>query len=389
MVSRRQFLKGAGTVSTLALAGCLQGGGGESGPIKIGFNAPLTGFASADGQSARQGAKLAEQLINEDGGVDGRDVQVLVEDDGAESDNAVPVARDFINNENVDFGVSGSYSTPTRAIAPIYDEEGIPFISSYATHPDITNGEHTFRVGIWAPLHGKVGAKLGAEDLDASTAAVLTLDNDFGQTITGSFMDVAPEYDIDVVYETKYPLGENDFRSILSKVSENSPDMVYATGYYHEAANIVKQAEEVGLEAPIIGEEGYDSPKFFELGGQATEGTIISTNLNRGSDLEATQTFISEYKDEWDMMTDMVAANCYDGIQLAAKAAREAGSTEPDAIVETISNLENWEGAATGPIHEFIGPGEAVRPIAIQEATDMEWTEYAVIDDPDLIRPDV
>lgn len=388
MVSRRNLLKAIGVSSLAGVTGCLQGGGGASGPIKIGFNAPLTGFASADGQQAEQGAKLAEQLINDDDGVNGREIQVLVEDDAASSDESVPIAKEFINNQNVHFGVSGSYSTPTRAISSIYNENGVPFISGYATHPDITNGEYTFRVGIWAPLHGKVAAKLAADDLDASKVAVLTIDNDFGQTITDSFMDEAPGRGLEVVYQTKYPLGETEFRSVLGNVQSNNPDMLFATGYYNEAANIVKQAEEIGLDIPIVGEEGYDSPKFFELGGQATEGTIISTNLNRDSDLDSTQSFISEYQSEWNEPPSMVAASSFDGIQLAAKAASETGGTDPDEIAEAINTLSNWTGAATGPIKEFIGPGEAVRPITMQEVQDQAWTEYVTYDDPDLIRPD-
>lgn len=390
MNTRRAFLQTVGSASVVAVAGCTSiGGGGDSGPITIGFNAPLTGFASADGQSARQGAELARDLINDEGGVNGREIELLVEDDAATSDEAVPVANDFINNQNVDFGVSGSYSTPTRAISSIYNDNEVPFISAYATHPDITNGDYTFRVGIWAPLHGKVGAKLADEEMDAETAAVFILNNDFGKTISNQFVESAEERGIDIVYETTYPLGETNFRSALNSVADESPDLLYATGYYHEAANIVKQASEVGVEATIMGEEGYDSPKFFELGGEACNGTIITTNLNRESDNEATQTYLEEYRNTYDMRADMVAANSYDAIRLAAKAADEGGSTDAGTVADTINGLSEWTGAATGPIHEFIGPGEAVRDIPVQRVQDMEWTEYAVVTDEDIINPDV
>lgn len=389
MHRRRRFLKTASAIGLGSLAGCVGGLGGSSGPIKIGFNAPLTGFASADGKSARQGAKLAEELINENGGVNDRDVEVLVEDDAAAQDEAVPIAQEFINSDNVDVGVSGSYSSPTRAIAPIYNQNGVPFISGYATHPDITNGEYTFRVGIWAPIHGKAGAMIAEDRLDAQSAALFRLNNDFGTTISDAFKQAAQQRGIDIVYETTYPVGESNFRSALNSVKEAGPDLLYATGYYHEAANIVKQADEIGVEAQIMGEEGYDSPQFFELGGQATNGTIITTNLNRGSEREATTTFLSEYQSRWEVRADMVAANCYDGVQLAARAISDAGSTDADEVVSAIESLENWEGAATGPIRDFIGPGEAVRPISVQEVQNMEWTEYMVITDDQIIRPNV
>jgi len=390
MNTRRAFLKATGTASVVAVAGCADiTGGGDEGPIKIGFNAPLTGFASADGQSAEQGAKLARDLINDDGGVDGREIRLLVEDDAAASDQAVPVAKDFINNENVHFGVSGSYSTPTRAISTLYNENEVPFISAYATHPDITNGDYTFRVGIWAPLHGKVAAKIADERMDVETAAVFKMNNDFGKTISNQFVESAKERDIEIVYTTTYDVGESNFRSALNSVKGKDPDMLHATGYYHEAANIAKQKAEVGVKGTLFGEEGYDSPKFFELGGQSCNGTVITTNLNRGSDNEGTTTFIEEYRNKYDMRADMVAANSYDAVRLAAKAVEEGGSTDPDTVAETIEGLTEWTDAATGPIHEFIGPGEAVRDIPVQRVKNMDWTEYAVVTDEDIIRPDV
>jgi branched-chain amino acid transport system substrate-binding protein len=391
MNTRRAFLKATGAAGVAAFAGCtsITGGGGDSGPIKIGFNAPLTGFASADGQSAEQGAKLARDLINDGGGVDGREIELLVEDDAAASDQAVPVAKDFINNQNVDFGVSGSYSTPTRAISTLYNKNDVPFIAGYATHPDITKGDYTFRIGIWAPIHGKVAAKIADEELDVETAAVFKMNNDFGMTISNQFVESAKERGIEIVYTTKYGVGESNFRSALNSVKGKAPDLLHATGYYHEAANIAKQKSEVGVEAQLMGEEGYDSPKFFELGGNTVNDTIITTNLNRGSDNEGTTTFIEEYRNRWNMRADMVAANSYDAVRLAAKATQEAGSTDPDAIAETINGLTEWTGAATGPIHEFIGPGEAVRDIPVQQVRNMEWTEYAVVTDEDIILPDV
>lgn len=389
MVSRRTYLGTVASAGLASLAGCSGGSSSGDGPITIGFNAPLSGFASADGKSAEQGAKLAKQLINDNGGVNGRDIEILVEDDGAVADQAVPVAKDFINNKKVDIGISGSYSTPTRSISSLYNKEQIPFLSSYATHPDITNGKYTYRIGIWAPLHGKVGAKVAKDNLDASSAAVLIVDNDFGNTITDQFIKSAEEQGIEIGYTTKYQIGETDFRSALSTIKDNKPDLLYASGYYNEASHIVKQAKEIGLEARIMGEEGYDSPKFFDLGGPATNGTIITTNLNRDSDREPTKTFLENYRAEWDMAGSMVAASCYDAVRLAANAIEMAGSTNPDDVVSEISGISDWKDCATGPVSEFVGPGEAVRPITVQEVKDQKWTEFTTITDEDIIRPDV
>lgn len=393
MSSRRTFLKAAGIGTIAGLSGCigsLGGGGGSSGAVKIGFNAPLTGFASADGQSARHGAELAQKIINEEGGIDGRDVELVVEDDEAKADAAVPAAKSLINEEQVDIGVSGSYSTPTRAIAPIYNQNGVPFVSSYATHPDITQGEYTYRLGMLATLQGKAQARIAAQELDADTCVALTLDNDYGQVVSGSFQEAAQnEYGISMEYTTKYPIGEDNFRPILSQVKDIGPDILSATAYYGEAAALVKQADEMGIEAQILGSEGYDSPKFFELGGSATDGTIIVTPLRRGSDLPAAQEYFEQYQAEYGQIADAVAGLSHDAVKLVGKIVTEAGGTNADDLLSALENLTDWQGAASGPIEEFVGPGEAVRKIPAARASDGDWEPYALITDSEFIRPDV
>lgn len=393
MASRRRLLKATAVAGTTGLAGCLGGilgGGGGGETIEIGFNTPLTGFAAADGKSAKRGAVLAKENINSDGGVNGHKIELYIADDAASAAQAIPVAKKFIHDKHVDIGISGSYSSPTRAIAPIYNQNDVPFISAYATHPSITNGKYTFRVGIWAPIHGKVGAKIADEKLGTKSAAVFIMNNAFGTTVANQFIKSAKDRGIDIIYKTTYPVGESNFRSALSSVKNNNPDLLYATGYYHEMASIVTQAEQLGLDVRIMGDEGCDSPKFFDLGGKATNGTIISTNLNRGPERGlSTETFIKQYEERWGMGASMVSANCFDAVQLAAKAVRKAGGTDPQKIVQAIKALSSWKEAVTGPVYEFIGPGEAVRPIAVQEVKNVQWTEFATVRDKQIIRPDV
>lgn len=391
MSSRREFLKVAGIGTVAGLSGCTGSpGGGSNEMIKIGFNAPLTGFASADGQSASHGAELAQKIINEQGGIDGREIELVVRDDEAKADAAVPAAQSLINEEQVDIGVSGSYSTPTRAIAPIYDQNSVPFVSSYATHPDITEGEYTYRLGMLATLQGKAQARIAAEEIGADSCVALTLDNDYGQVVSESFQEAAQnQYDISMEYTTKYPIGEDNFRPILSQVKEMEPDILSATAYYGEAASLVKQADKMGVEAQILGSEGYDSPKFFELGGSATDGTVIVTPLRRGSDLPAAQEYLEQYQSEYGQIADAVAGLSHDAVKLVGKIVSEAGGTNADDMLSALENLQDWRGAASGPIEEFVGPGEAVRKIPAVQASDGNWEPYSLITDPEFIRPDV
>lgn len=357
-------------------------------PIKIGFFSPTTGFAAADGTSALQAAQLAVRFINEDGGVLGRLLELIHYDDAAKPDQAASIARKLIEQDQVVAGISGSYSSPTRAAAPVFQEAGVPMISAYAIHPEITKtGDMIFRVGTLAAVQGRVGAELVGNVLEAKKVAILTIDNDFGVALTEGFKAHAADLGLEIVMEEKYPLGETEFRPIIGKIKEMAPDVVYATAYYNEAANLVSQAEDEGLEAQIVGQEGYDSPKFIELAGPASGGVIITTDLNRDSEREMTQRFLKEYKAAYDEDADMVGASAFDAVQVLAYGIETAGSTDPDAIAEAIIELENFEDVATGPFWYYIAGREVVRPVSSQVVRDGEFHFFHEFTDEELVSP--
>ena len=122
----------------VGVAACLASLSGHADTIKVGFNVPLTGFAAADGKSARIGAELAVEQVNAAGGINGRNLELVIYDDQASPKESAPLAAKLITQDEVVAGISGSYSGATRAAATIYQENGTPYISAYAVHPDIT-----------------------------------------------------------------------------------------------------------------------------------------------------------------------------------------------------------------------------------------------------------
>lgn len=359
------------------------------GPIRIGFFSPTTGFAAADGTSALQSAQLAVSMVNENGGVLGRQLELIYYDDAAAPDQASAIARKLIEQDQVVAGISGSYSGATRAAAPIFQEAGIPMLSAYAIHPEITTtGDKIFRIGTLADVQGRVGAELAAKQLNATKVAILTVDNDFGISLTDGFKQHAEELGLEIVMEEKYPLGETEFRPIIGKIKEAAPDVVYATGYYNEAANLVRQADEEGLDVQIIGQEGYDSPKFVELAGEAAEGVIITTDLNRDSDRPMTKTFLEQYRATYGEDADMVGASAFDAVQVLAYAIETAGSTESSAITAAIAGLENFEDVASGPFWHYTASREVVRPVSSQIVRDGAFHLYHEFEDEALVTAD-
>ncbi len=359
----------------------------EEGPIKIGFFSPTTGFAAADGTSALQSAQLAVKMINDQGGVLGQAIELVYYDDSAKPDQASSIARKLIEQDGVVAGISGSYSGATRAAAPIFQEAGIPMVSAYAIHPEITaTGDKIFRVGTLATVQGRVGAELVGNVLNAKKVAILTIDNDFGVSLTEGFKQHAQELGLEIVLEEKYPLGETEFRPIIGKIIAAEPDAVYATGYYNEAANLVSQAVDEGLEAQIIGQEGYDSPKFIELAGPAAEGVIITTDLNRDSERPMTKMFLEQYQAEYGEEADMVGASAFDAIQVLAYAIKTAGSTDPGAITQAIAGLKDFEEVASGPFWYYTGGREVVRPVSSQVVKDGAFHLFHEFEEKELVE---
>ncbi len=151
--------------------------------IKIGFFAPLTGFAAADGTSAKQAVDLAVKAVNASGGVLGKQIELVSYDDRHDSKEAVAIANKLIEKDQVVAVASGSYSMPTRVTAPIFQRAGMPMVAGYAVHPDVTKaGDFIFRVGYLAEVEGGAAADVAVKLLNAKKLAVLTMDNDFGRS---------------------------------------------------------------------------------------------------------------------------------------------------------------------------------------------------------------
>jgi branched-chain amino acid transport system substrate-binding protein len=355
--------------------------------IKVGYHVPLTGWAAADGQSSLRGAQLAVKFINAAGGVNGKKINLIYYDDRCEAKDAITVARKLIESDKVVGVVSGSYSTPTRAAAPIFNQSKVPYISTIGTHPEIPiDRKYVVQVAVMSEIHGKAGAKMAQEKLKAKTACLLIMDNDFGMAVTDGFRKMAPTFGIKILKEYKYPLGEKDFRSLLSNIKQDNPDVLWASGYYEEAAQICRQAKELGVKATIIGQEGYDSPKLFELGGDAVNGVVITTSLDRDSTRAATKKFLAEYLKDYKIAGDQVAAQGFDGVITMATGLRKGGN-DPDKIVAAITELKNFEDAATGPIMYFAENRVAIRPIVAQMVKNLAFRSFFITNDKALITP--
>jgi branched-chain amino acid transport system substrate-binding protein len=359
--------------------------------VKIGALAPLTGFAAADGASVKNSLKLAVDHINAAGGLLGKKVEVVLYDDQADPKEATALARKLIEQDEVKAFVAGSYSMPSRAVAPLFNDEKIPLVAAYAVHPDVTAGgkySYCFRNGFLGAVEGKAAGYTCVNLLKGKKIAVLTSDNDFGKEMAAgfkAFMESPAGQAAKVVSYQTYPMSEKDYKPYLSKIKADNPDIVFSGGYYFQSGPMVKQAREMGITAQFVGEEGADSPEFVQIAGPASEGFVIVTNLNRDDSRPVVQNFLKEYQAQFKISPDMVGASAYDAFMIICDGIKRANSLDGAAIQKAIAGVHNYNGL-TGMIRGF-NKGEVVKDVQVQVVKNGQFHYKGVVSDPSLITP--
>ncbi len=353
--------------------------------IKIGFHAPLTGPTAADGKSAQLGAELAIEQINRAGGINGRKLELVVYDDQGKPEQAVPIANKLIGQDGVKVAVSGGYSGPSRSAAPIFQQNGIPYVTAYAIHPDITKaGDFAFRTASVGEVQGRGGAKLVGDNLKKKRVVLLTLKNDFGKALASGFKEAAPKFGVEITKEYEYSITDRQFGPLIASIKADNPEVIYATGYYFNAGPLVSQLRAAGVTATVVGQEGYDSQKFIEIAGKAAEGTLVTTALDRESASPETKSFLAEFPKKAGFKADMVAASTHAAVNVVAAAMKQAGPDNPKAIRDALAatNLPTAIGTLS-----FNSQREVKKAMQVQVVKDGDFRRYVVIDDPVLLAP--
>lgn len=352
--------------------------------IKIGFDVPLTGFAAADGQSALNGAKLAIDQANAKGGVAGQKLELVVYDDQASPKEAVPAATKMIEKDGVVAAVSGSYSGSTRAAAAIFQRAQVPYVVAYAIHPDITRaGDYMFRVSAMGEVQGRGGAKL-VQNLGKKNVVIITIKNDFGKALADGFKEAAPKLGLNIINEYEYGMADRQFGPLVSKLKADNPEVIYASGYFFTAGPLVSQLRAAGITAPVIGQEGYDSDKYIEIAGPASEGTLITTSLDRDSDAPATKAFLADYRKAVNAGADMVAAASFTATSVVVEGLKKTGGKGGAALKQALAT-----GSYDTPIGKlsFNDLHEVKKDLQVQIVKDKAFHRHSVISDPVLLAP--
>ncbi len=326
-------------VALVALPAC--GGGGDT--LKIAILAPLSGDVATFGESTRDGAMMAIEEWNADGGVLGKQIETIVEDSQCSAEAAVSAANKVIDQDGVKFIIGAVCSSASIPISEVAMANGVLQMSPTSTNPSVTVDEFgktkglIFRACFIDPFQGTVAAKFALDNLGAQTAAVL-LDqgNDYVRGLAEYFRDAFEAGGGQVVVWETYTGEDQDFSAILTKVKDANPDILYLPDYYSTVNLIAAQAREKGITATMLGGDGWDSP---DLDMEAVDGGYHTNHYSADDPRPEVQDFVKQYEAKYGAVPDALATLAYDATNILLLAMEEAGSTDPAAVAKALEDM--------------------------------------------------
>lgn len=316
------------------LAGTFLSCGKTSKEIIIGGVAPVTGEAATFGASTKNGFDLAIEEWNAKGGIDGKQLKLAFADDKGDPAEGATVFTKLIQQDKAVAVLGPVMSKVALAGAPICQAASVPMMSSTATNPKVTEvGDFIFRACFIDPFQGTVGAKFAFEDLKTTKAAcIFDVGNDYTKGLSEFFQAKYKELGGEVVAFEGHATGTTDFKAQLTKIIAAKPEVLYVSDYYNDAALIAKQARELGFKGPMVGGDGWDSPKLTEIGGAAIEGGFFTNHYAADDTRPVVQEFVKKYKGKFGAEPDALAVLAYDGAYLMFDAIKRAGKLDGPSI---------------------------------------------------------
>ncbi len=342
-----------GTVLAGLAAGC--GGEKKADTIKVGANLEMTGGSASYGISSKNAIELAFKEINEKGGINGKQLELVVADNKSEAAEATNAMQKLVSQDNVVAVIGPNLSSSVIAASAINNSAKVLDIAPMATNPYVTvdqasgkTKDFNYRTCFIDPFQGTVMAKFATAELGVGNAAVL-IDNssDYAKGLAQFFKENFVKEGGAVTAEESYLQKDTDFKATLTKIKATNPDFLYVPGYYQEVGLIVKQARELGMNMPIAGGDGWDSAKMPEIAGAAAlNNTYFSSLYSPEDSSDINKNFVAAYENAYGQKPDVFAALSYDSALLVAEAIKNAGSTEPAKISEAMAKINGFSGVS-------------------------------------------
>lgn len=348
----RALVVGAAGLS-LALAGCAEddsGGGADEGPIKIGAVLDITGPGASLGVPERQTLEMLAERVNADGGIDGREIELLIEDNQSTEDAAARAATKLLQTEEVDILLGASRTGPSLAMRPIAEEAEIPMISLAANIKIVEDAEWIFKTA----QNDRVVIERMVEHMGDNGIQQIALARDasgFGEGVEELFTELGEPYGIEVITTESFAPDASDFTAQMVNIRDADPDAVVIWGIPPAASLAQVAYRQLGVEAPLYQSHGIGNQVFLDSAGPDADGVIAPLGRLLVADQlpdddpqkEVITQFIADYEETQDESPSTFAGHAYDGFMIAVNALREVG-TDPNELRDAIEGVSDWPG---------------------------------------------
>ena len=314
---------------------------------------------------------LAADRANQLGGIGGRQIDVVIEDDKGSPEEAARLTAKLIDRDKVLAIIAAGTSGNSLAAAPKAQASHVPLISPSSTDPAVTQtGDYIFRTCFVDSFQGEVMATFAANTLKAKKAAILfDFNAPYGRGLTEFFESSFHKLGGEIVNKQSYMQGDPDFKGQLSSIKAAEPDVIYIPGYYADVALIAKQARALGMNQPLLGGDGWDAPELWQLGGDALNNSYMSTHYSVDDPSPSIQAFVQQYKQRYgNLVPDAHAALAYDAARVLFDAIQRAGTTDSGKLRDALAQTKDFAGV-TGII-TMDADRNAIKPAVVLKLKD-------------------
>jgi branched-chain amino acid transport system substrate-binding protein len=319
--------------------------------ILIGHVASMTGNEATFGSSTDNGIKLAIEEQNKKGGVKGKQIALKTLDDQGKPEEAAVAATRLITQDKVNVLLGEVASSRSLAMAPIADANQVPMISPTSTNPRVTkDGDKTrpyvFRVCFIDPFQGTVMAKFANSKKITKVAILRDVGNDYSVGLADFFAKGFQGMGGQIVSDQSYKAGDQDFKAQLTAIKGKKPEAIYVPGYYTDVALIARQARELGMKVPLMGGDGWDSAKLYEIAKGALDGSYFSNHYTDEDPSPVIQEFVAKYKAAYGAVPDALATLGYDAAKVAFDAMERAKDLTGPSVREALEQTKGFQGVS-------------------------------------------
>ena len=372
-----------GTVLAGLAAGC---GGGEkkADTIKVGANLEMTGGSASYGISSKNAIELAFKEINEKGGINGKQLELVVADNKSEAAEATNAMQKLVSQDNVVAVIGPNLSSSVIAASAINNSAKVLDIAPMATNPYVTvdqasgkTKDFNYRTCFIDPFQGKVMAEYAHQNGFKKVAIVQEVSNDYSVGLAKFFREEFVKLTGDensIVDVANYQTGDKDFTAILTNIKALNPDAVFAPGNFTESALLVKQARQLGIDAQFMGGDTWETQEFIDVGGKDVEGVALSTAFDREkASTEEAKKFLDAYTKEYNGEPSALTAMAYDAYLIAVSGIEKAGTaTDTVKIRDAIAATKDLE-CVTG-MTALDENGDPIKGVVIKTVKDGKFT---------------